>query len=132
MPDAPVVAVDLELAETRSSADVLLTALAESVLAVPGVVRLEPTLSTSGPAALLRSRPTDGIRLLDRAGVVDIDVDIATTASCQARAVTHQVQASIASLLPAHGYAVGSIVVSVLTIGEEKAETIHTERPGQR
>lgn len=123
MTDARVVDDPLEVAATRSSPDVLLAALAEAVLAVEGVLRLEPTLSTSGAGALLQRRPTDGVRLLDRAGVVDVDVDIATTPGCQARAVTHLVQAGIASLLPAHGYAAGSVAVSVLTIGEDRARS---------
>ena len=114
MPDAPVGGG--AVASTRSSLDVVLAGLADAVLAVPGVVRLEPTLSTSGPGVLLHRSPTDGIRLLDRAGVADVDVNIATTAACQAREVTHHVQACITSLLPTHGYTPGSTAVSVLTI----------------
>lgn len=90
--------------------------LAGVVLAVPGVARLEPTLSTAGPEILLRRKPTDGIRLIRRAGVVDVDVNIATTATWQVRAVTHQIQTSIADVLHAHGYAAGDVTVSVLTI----------------
>ncbi len=114
MPDS-LVTVEVEAAP-RSSHEALLTAIKAAVLAVPGVVRLEPTLSTGGPAVLLRRGPTDGIRLLDRAGVVDVDVDIATAAAWQAREVTHHVQAGLAALLLVHGYVAGSVTVSVLTI----------------
>ena len=106
----------LTVAPTRPGTNAVLTAVADAVLAVPGVVRLEPTLSTAGPSMLLRHRPTDGIRLLDRAGVVDVDVYLCTTAAHQARAVTHQVQAGIAGVLTAHGYTPGPVTVSVLTI----------------
>ena len=100
----------------RSSGDALIGAVAEAVLAVPGVARLESTLSTAGPGALLHVNITDGIRLLARAGVADVDINIATTAGHEVRAVTHHVQASVSNLLPLHGYTVGSIAVSVLSI----------------
>ena len=115
MPDEPLPGSG-EVARPRSNRAALLAAVAEAVLAVPGVVRLEPTLSTAGPGVLLHRSPADGIRLLDRAGVVDIDVNLATTAACQAREVTHRVRADLAALLPAHGYTTGSVAVSVLAI----------------
>jgi len=99
-----------------TSRKVVLKALAEAVLAIPGVVRLEPTLSTTGLGLLLHQDPTDGIRLLIRAGAAEVDINIATRADCQARAVTHQVQADTARLLRAHGYQTSSTAVSVLTI----------------
>ena len=95
---------------------VVLTALAEAVLAVPGVVRLEPTLSTAGPSVLLHRTPTDGIRLLARAQTAEVDVNIATVATCQARSVTHEVQARTAQVLTTHGYPVSTVTISVLTI----------------
>jgi uncharacterized alkaline shock family protein YloU len=120
MPDTPAPDVVRrtagEAATARSSSAVLLAALAQAVLAVPGVVQLEPTLSTSGPAVLLRHSPTDGIRIMMRADVAEIDVSLATTAACQARAVAHQVRSVVADLLTAHGYTNGSVAVSVLTI----------------
>ncbi len=91
-------------------------ALAAAVIAVPGVVRLEPTLSTAGPRVLLRRDPTDGLHLLIRAGSAEVDVNIATSTTHQARAVTHQIQASIASTLTTHGHRPGAVTVSVLTI----------------
>lgn len=95
---------------------VVLAALAETVLAVPGVVRLEPTLSTSGPGLLLHRNPTDGIRLLIRTGAAQVDINIATQADCQARTVAHQIQANTTSVLLAHGYPSSSVTVSVLTV----------------
>lgn len=121
MPDTPTgtpadTSADGVVVASRTRPDVLLAAMAEAVLTVPGVVRLEPTLSTAGPGVLLHRSPTDGLRLLDRAGVADVDVNLATTAACQARAVTHHVQDCISGLLHAHGYTPGSVAVSVLTI----------------
>ena len=63
-------------ASAGSRQDLLLAVLANAVVTVPGVVRLEPTLSTAGPGVLLHRSTTDGIRLLDRAGVVDVDVAV--------------------------------------------------------
>lgn len=100
--------------------DVLLTALASAILSVPGVVRLEPTLSTSGPRALLKPDPTDGIHLLIRTRTADVDVNVATGTTYQARVVAHQVQAAIARTITAAGYARGSITVSILTIDPQQ------------
>ena len=94
----------------------LTAALAGAVLAVPGVARLEPTLSTAGPRMLLSRSPADGVRVSGNSHGVDVDVNLATTAAYQARAVTHQVQASILSTLTAHNCIAGSVTVSVLTI----------------
>ena len=117
MPDhAAIPAVLLGQAEPRSAQHELLAELAEAVLTVPGVVRLEPTISTAGPSILLRPSPTDGIHLIDRAGVADVDVSLATSADCEARSVTHQIQAVVAGLLEVHGYSRGSVAVSVLAI----------------
>lgn len=110
----------------------MLTAITDAVLAVPGVVRLEPTLSTAGPGVLLHRGPTDGIRLLERAGVVDVDANIATTATCQAREVTHRVQAGLAALLTEHGYIPGSVAVSVLTIEQpDRSSSPEDSAPGR-
>ena len=103
-------------ANPRSSSEVLLTALADAVLAVPGVVRLEPTLSTSGPRVLVGRHHTDGLHVLQRSGEADVDVNVATSSTYQARTVAHQVHTSIAEVLVANGYTAGSVAVSVLRI----------------
>lgn len=90
--------------------------LATAVLAVPGVVRLEPTLSTAGPGVLLRNDPADGLHLLLRPGSADVDINIATGTAHQARAVAHQIHAVVASTLALHGHKPGAVTVSVLTI----------------
>lgn len=100
----------------RSSSEVLLTALADAVLAVAGVVRLEPTLSTSGPRVLVGRHHTDGLHVLQRSGEADVDVNVATSSTHQARTVAHQIHTSIAEVLAAHGHSTGSITVSVLRI----------------
>jgi uncharacterized alkaline shock family protein YloU len=101
-------------AATRQPA--LLAALADAVLGVPGVVRLEPTLSTSGPRVLLQRGPYDGLHLLTRAGTADVDLNIATSSTHSARDIAHRVQARIAEVLTANGYAAGAVTVSILTI----------------
>jgi hypothetical protein len=117
MPDLSAVPALLrEQSQPRSPQHRLLAELAEAVLAVPGVVRLEPTISTAGPSILLRPSPTDGIHVIDRAGVADVDISLATSAACEARTVTHLVQTVVAKLLEVHGYTRGSVAVSVLTI----------------
>lgn len=100
----------------RTSAEVLLTSLADAVLAVPGVIRLEPTLSTAGPRVLLGRRHTDGLHVLQRAGSADVDLNVATSSTHQARTVAHQISACITETIAAHGYTTGSVAVSVLTI----------------
>src|SRR3954451_2700112 len=78
---------------------VLLAAVADAVLAVPGVIRLEPTLSTSGPRALLQRSPFDGLHLHTKEGTATVDINLATSTTHQARAVAHQVQTSITDTL---------------------------------
>jgi len=95
----------------------VLDAVASAVLAIPGVVRLQPTLSTSGPGLLIHRNPSDGIRFLTRAGTAEVDVSIATTtAACEARGVVHHVRATVADVLIAHGHRPGTIAVSVLAV----------------
>ena len=118
-PDPPGVlglAPNLDGDRAPTSPADLLGVLAQAVLAVAGVVRLEPTLSTSGPGFLLHRSPTDGLHLLVHAGTADVDVNVATTAGVPARAVAHQVQAGIAGVLSAHGHLPGAVTVSVLAI----------------
>lgn len=118
MPEATVEAVPVVAggSSSASSESEVRSALASAVLAVPGVVRLEPTLSTAGPSILLRHDPADGLHLLLRTG--DVDVNLATSSSHQARAVAHEVHAVVASTLALHGHQRGAVTVSILTIDE--------------
>lgn len=115
MPDA-LPASEATDVRVRPSFEVLLTALADAVLAVPGVARLEPTLSTAGPRVLLGHRHTDGLHVLDRSGMADVDVNLATSSDYQARTVAHEVHRTISEVLAAHGYATGSVAVSILAV----------------
>lgn len=107
-PGGPGAAVDDDSA--------VLAALAEGVLAVPGVLRLEPTLSTVGPRLLRHRADTDGISLLRRAGVAEVDVNVTTRGDRTARQVARGVQARISETLDSLGYRHDRVTVSVLSI----------------
>ena len=85
-------------------------------MSTPGVTRLEPTLSTTNLKTLLHRGPADGIRLVVRNEIADVDVNVATTRAHQARAVAHQIRREVAAALEAHQVSTGSITISVLAI----------------
>lgn len=98
--------------------DEVLPAIAAAVLAVPGVTALSPTLSSAGLRSVIHRRATDGIQLVTRTGLVEVDVNVATAGTRSARAVAHEIRDRVGAELRSHGSIPGTIAVSVLTIGE--------------
>ncbi len=94
----------------------LATEISDAVRNTPGVVRLEPTLSTAGLRGLYRRGPTDGIQLVTRRGMVEVDINVATADSHQARAVAEDIDARVATLLYGLGCSQSSTSVNVLTV----------------
>lgn len=101
--------------------DELAGVIADTVLATPGVVRLEPTLSAVGLRGLYRNRRADGIQLVTRSGVVEVDINVATNRSHQARAVAEAIRAAVIDLLGSMGLVQGVTTVNVLTIEADSA-----------
>lgn len=99
-------------------------AITQAVLAVPGVVRLEPSLlgrvGQWGGALLGRDALLGGQGLeLDLAGTTAaVSVDIATAPTHRLRSVAEDVQRAVATTLAAMGLTCTSVTVSVLTIGD--------------
>lgn len=92
--------------------------VSRAVLNTPGVVRLEPTLSTAGPKILLHRSPADGIHVSTRANIIDIDINIATGTSHQARSVARNVHRKVSAEISKRGGPPGTVTVNVLTIDE--------------
>lgn len=105
-----------ETISTRMRQDELREAIAERIRQIPGVHGLEPTLSTAGLRALHWRGHTDGIQLVARHGVIDVDVNLATNATRQVREIAETVQTTINELIGTAGYTAGSTTVSVLRI----------------
>jgi hypothetical protein len=113
-------------AELRAATDDLRDALAAAATAVPGVVRLEPTLRNAlrrlhaGSTVLLNGRgarsAADGIELHRRVDVVDVHVDIVTDPSRPAAAVARDVRHALVEVLTGHDLRAGSIGVAVLSV----------------
>lgn len=113
-------------AELRAAADELRDALAAAAEAVPGVVRLEPTLRNAlrrlqvGTTVLADGRgarsAADGIELHRRGEVVDVHVDVATAADRAAAATAGEVRQALSRVLVAHGLEPGSLTVAVLSV----------------
>lgn len=104
--------------------EAITAALTQAVLAVPGVVRLEPSLlgrvGQWGGALLKRDALLGGQGLeLDLAGTTAaVSVDIATAPTHRLRSVAEDVQRAVAATLAALGLTCTSVAVSVLTIGD--------------
>jgi hypothetical protein len=106
----------------------LRVAAAAAVSALPGVARLEPTLST----ALRRLRATavatvpvsssttssgeDGIQLVRRGDLVDVDVDITAAATQPADRTARAVRSCLRDTIAAHHFRPGDIAVTVLKL----------------
>lgn len=101
----------------RATQDSIRLTVSQVVLSTPGVVRLEPTLSTAGPKILLHRSPTDGVRVLNRSNILEIDVNIATETTHQARRVARDVHHKVTAEMAKLGRP-GTIKVNVLTIDE--------------
>jgi len=84
------------------------------VLAHPGILRLEPTLL----GALGRGRRTglDGVALSVHGRVVDLDVNVATRNTHQARASLIELHAQLVDLVTRHGFVPGTVEISVLAV----------------
>ncbi|MGI3779882.1 MAG: hypothetical protein ACRYG2_03815 [Janthinobacterium lividum] len=122
----PGVAGPASTAELRAATDELRDGLASAAEAVPGVVRLEPTLRNAlrrlhvGSTVLLNGRgarsAADGIELHRRADVVDVHVDIVTDPTRSAAAVARDVRRALAGELGRKQLRAGSITVAVLSV----------------
>jgi hypothetical protein len=118
----------LPIGTTFDDADTLRQAAATAVTAVPGVTRLEPTLSnalrrlnnaTRSRARLprdLNHSAADGIRLTRHGDSVDIHVDITTSTAQPAGAVARAVRSTLEATITAHHLTPGQITVSVLRL----------------
>ena len=100
----------------------LVSLIGVSVLAVDGVVRLEPTVKSlfrSGILGTERGSGTpDGISLTSFGVITEVTVDLATTARHQSRAVAESVQHVVREVLEAHDREAGQIRVNVLSIDQ--------------
>lgn len=123
IPDTPTPA---SAAELRAATDELRDALAGAAEAVPGVVRLEPTLRNAlrrlhvGSTVLVNGRGArsagDGIELHRRADVVDVRVDIVTDPSRSAAEIARDVRRALVAELGGRRLRAGSIAVAVLSV----------------
>ncbi len=91
--------------------------LTETVTAVPGVLRIEPSL-TGAMRALVRAQeaPRSQVELTVRDREVDVSVSIATSADHEARDVAHQVRDAVAGVVRAHDGEIGELAVCVLSV----------------
>lgn len=113
-------------AQLRAATDDLRDSLAAAASAVPGVVRLEPTLRNAlrrlqvGSTVLLNGRgarsAADGIELHRRVDVVDVHVDVVTDPCRPAAAIARDVRRALVEVLAHHDLHAGSIGVAVLSV----------------
>ena len=100
----------------------LMSLIGISVLAVDGVVRLEPTVKSLFRSGILGaakdSGTTDGISVTSYCAITEVTVDLATTARHQSRAVAESVQHAVREVLEAHGREAGQIRINVLSIDQ--------------
>ncbi len=117
------------------SVPVLLDRLAETILATPGVIRLEPTLNNAlrrlgdgvVPAAVLdiatgdqigdrtvRRAAADGISVRQLAGTVDVRIDLIVNLDRPARSTAEEVEQRVRTTLIDTGLHPGSIDVMIL------------------
>ena len=110
----------------REETDALRDELAAAAEDVPGVVRLEPTLRNAlrrlhtGTTVLANGRSArsaaDGIELHRRLDVVDVHVDLITSADRAAAATARAVRVALSTVLRSHGLEPGSLTVAVLSV----------------
>lgn len=110
----------------RAATDALRDELAVAAETVPGVVRLEPTLRNAlrrlqtGTTVLANGRAArsaaDGIELHRRLDVVDVHVDLVTSAGLPAATTARAVRAAMAAVLRDHDLTPGSLTVAVLSV----------------
>lgn len=117
VPDAgglhPVDAADGQV----DPSETLRQAVASTVLAHPGVLRLEPTLlGTVRGLGRRNGDGQDGVALVLNGRVVDLDVNLATRADHQARASVLALQGQLRDLVTQHGFVPGNVEISVLAI----------------
>ncbi|MGI3784768.1 MAG: hypothetical protein ACRYG2_28755 [Janthinobacterium lividum] len=113
-------------AELRAATDDLRDSLAAAASAVPGVVRLEPTLRNAlrrlhaGSTVLLNGRgarsAADGIELHRRIDLVDVHVDVVTDPTRPAAATARDVRRTLVEVLVRHDLRPGTIGVAVLSV----------------
>lgn len=103
--------------DRAASQDSMQLTISRIVLNTPGVVRLEPTLSSAGPKMLVNPSPADGIQVRNRNNIVEIDVSIATQTTHEARRVARDVHNKVTAAI-AKLERPGTIKVNVLTIEE--------------
>jgi hypothetical protein len=113
-------------AQLRAATDDLRDSLAAAATAVPGVVRLEPTLRNAlrrlqaGSTVLLNGRgarsAADGIELHRRVDMVDVHVDIVTDRTRSAAVIARDVRRGLVEVLGRHDLRAGSIGVAVLSV----------------
>lgn len=112
--------------ELRAATDALRDDLAGTAQAVPGVVRLEPTLRNAlrrlrvGSTVLLNGSgarsAADGIELHRRGDVVDVRVEIVTDTTRSAAATARDVRRALVDVLARHDLRPGSVAVAVLSV----------------
>lgn len=109
------------------AADELRRAAAEAVTALPGVVRLEPTLSNAlrrlQAAAVARTTSgrtaysaVEGIRLVQHGDRVDIHVDVTLATTEPADVTARLVHDTLESTILSRGLLPGEVTVSVLRL----------------
>lgn len=91
--------------------------VAQLVVAHPGVLRMEPTLH-GALHSLRQGGSLDGIQLDVHGRVVDLDVNVSTRASHQARASVIELHRILRELVTAHGFVPGGVEISVLAVEE--------------
>ena len=104
------------LVDTEPPEDLLRRAVAETVLAEPGVLRIEPTLLGAVRALRGDQDPGGAVQVTVRAALTDVTVHLAVRADHEARLLAHRVHAAIAEVVTTHGGVPGSIDVSILAI----------------
>ena len=126
VPAVPAVPDAAGAADLRAATDELRDALAAAATAVPGVVRLEPTLRNAlrrlhvGSAVLLNGRgahsAAEGISLHRRVDVVDVHVDLVTDPTRPAADTARDVRRALVAELGSRQLRAGSIAVAVLSV----------------
>jgi hypothetical protein len=97
--------------------ETLRQAVARTVVAHPGVLRLEPTLLGAVRGLGRRNGDgQDGVALVMNGRVVDLDVNLATRADHQARASVIDLQRRLRDLVTSHGFVPGNLEISVLAV----------------
>ena len=108
--------------------------VAATVLATPGIIRLEPTLRSAlrrlaggaaervvgaGAAERAATDQLVGVRLV--ASLVDVTVDVVTSSTVPARVTAELVQQRIVALLADAGLQPGAVTVTVLSVERDRA-----------